>query len=105
MPVARTIAIGARKKQAAAPRVDVHCALSSSLQIVQREERQLTCERLGRSADEYRAIPVRIDELVVSNSRVLLSFHFESRRVGGASVLLVGLEATMKLSRHTDYER
>ncbi len=73
--------------------------------MVQRGKRQLTCERLGRSADEYRAIPVRIDELVVSNSRVLLTFHFESRRVGRASVLLVGLEAAMKFSRHTGYER
>jgi len=104
MPVARTIASRARKKQVAGPRVEVHCALSSSLQsslqIIQREERQLTGESLGRSADGYRSIPVQIDKWFASNARVLLTFHFGSRGMGGASVLLVGPEAAMKFSRH-----
>jgi len=34
---------------------------------------------------------------------MLLTLHFGSRGVVGASVLLVGLEAVMNLSRHTDY--
>ena len=101
MPVARTsTASRAGKKKVVAPRVEEHCALSSSLQIIQREERQLTRESLSRSADGYRSIPVQIKEWFASNTRVLLTFHFGSRGVGGASVLLVGLEAAMKFSRH-----
>ena len=105
MPVARTIATRARKKEIAAPRIDVYCALSGSLQMARREQRQLTREILGRSADGYVTVPFQLDEWLVSNVTFLRKLHSRCEGVGGASVLLVGMKTVTEFSRRTDCER
>ena len=66
-----------------------------------REERQLTREILGGSADGYSTSPYQVGEWNASNATFFRMFHFGGRAVTGASVLVVGLEAVMNFSRKT----
>ena len=70
--------------------------------MVRREKGQPTLESLA--TDGNRTIASQVGEWNVSSATLLRMFRVV-RRVHGASVLPVGIEAVMNLSRHTPIVR
>ena len=70
--------------------------------MVQREKRQPTLGSLA--TDGNRTLPIRVGEWNISSATLLRMFQIV-RRVHGASVLPVGMEAVMNPSRHTPIVR
>ena len=71
--------------------------------MLRREERQPTIESLATNGN--RTIPIRVQEEWNASGVTLLRMFQVVRRVHGASVLPVGMEAVMNLSRHTPIVR